>query len=64
MTAIAHSTPLKYSLPKAPQGMTITDAGMISWAIPGGVEGTAAVIVEVTDESGSVKLQWFTISFR
>ena len=64
VTAIAHSTPLKISLAKAPQGMTITDAGMISWAIPGGIEGAAAVIVEVTDESGSVKQQRFTISFK
>jgi hypothetical protein len=64
VAAIAHATPLKFSLAKAPQGMSITDAGMISWAIPGGIEGTAAVIVEVTDESGSVKQQRFTISFR
>jgi len=53
--------PLIYSLKEAPQGMTIDNAGLITWNIPPDFKGKAKIIVSASDGNGGEALQSFEI---
>jgi len=44
--------PLTYTLKDAPQGMTITQNGLITWRVPADFKGKQPVTVSVTDDHG------------
>lgn len=64
LKALSSSSPVRFALAKAPQGMLMTDGGTATWAIPSGIRGDADVVVEAVDSAGNSETQRFTISFK
>jgi hypothetical protein len=64
LKTVAKSGPVKYELPKAPEGMKVADDGKITWTPPKGVIGRAPVEVRGTDAKGKIVRQVFEISFE
>lgn len=64
LKTVAKHGPVKYELPKAPEGMTVTADGKVSWTPPKGIIGRAPVEVKATDSKGKVIRQVFEISFE
>jgi hypothetical protein len=56
--------PVKLHLEKAPEGMSLSRKGQLSWKVPGGVRGTAEVVVVVTDRKSNEVRHGFTIAFE
>ncbi len=63
-TAISNAKPVKFSFALQPEGMEISEAGVMTWKIPGGIKGTADVVLKAIDAKGNEKEQGFTISFK
>jgi len=64
LKTVAKSGPVKYDLPKAPDGMTVAADGKIAWTPPKGVIGRAPVEIRGTDAKGKIVRQTFEISFE
>jgi hypothetical protein len=64
LKTVAKSGPIKYELPKAPDGMTVSADGKITWTPPKGVIGRAPVEVKGTDAKGKIVRQTFEVSFE
>jgi hypothetical protein len=64
LKTVAKSGPVKYELPKAPEGMKVDAEGKITWTPPKGVIGRAPVEVKGTDAKGKVVRQVFEVSFE
>ncbi|MCI0704232.1 MAG: hypothetical protein L0241_24505 [Planctomycetia bacterium] len=64
LKTVAKSGPLKYELPKAPEGMTVSAEGKLTWTPPKGVIGRAPVEVKGIDTKGKVVRQVFEVSFE
>jgi hypothetical protein len=64
LKTVAKSGPIKYELPKAPEGMTVSAEGKITWTPPKGVIGRAPVEVKGTDSKGKIVRQVFEVSFE
>ncbi len=64
LKTVAKSGPVKYELPKAPDGMTVSSDGKITWTPPKGVIGRAPVEVKGTDAKGKIVRQTFEITFE
>ena len=56
--------PVAFALITAPEGMTISQAGLIRWSVPQSVKGQIPVTVSVTDGQGGETLQNFTLEIR
>lgn len=64
LKTVAKSGPVKYDLPKAPDGMTVSADGKLSWTPPKGVIGRAPVEIRGTDAKGKTVRQTFEVSFE
>jgi hypothetical protein len=64
LKTVAKSGPVKYELPKAPEGMTVSAEGKLTWTPPKGVIGRAPVEIKGTDSKGKIVRQTFEISFE
>jgi len=64
LKTVAKSGPVKYELPKAPEGMTVSAEGKITWTPPKGIIGRAPVEVKSTDAKGRVVRQVFEVNFE
>jgi hypothetical protein len=64
LKTIAKNGPMKYELPKAPDGMAVSAEGKLTWTPPKGVIGRAPVEVKATDAKGKVVRQVFEVSFE
>ena len=64
LKAVAKNGPVKYELPKAPEGMTVSAEGKLTWTPPKGVIGRAPVEVKGTDSKGKIVRQTFEIIFE
>lgn len=64
LKASSNSSPVRFALAKAPQGMLLTESGTATWTIPSGIRGDADVVVEAVDSAGNSERQRFTISFK
>jgi hypothetical protein len=64
MKTVAKYGPVKYELPKAPEGMTVLADGKLTWTPPKGIIGRAPVEVKITDAKGKIVRQVFEISFE
>ncbi|MCG8313491.1 MAG: putative Ig domain-containing protein [Pseudomonadales bacterium] len=53
---------LSYTLTQSPQGMTITNEGLIEWTPPANANASYAVSIEVADVAGATAVQSFVIS--
>jgi hypothetical protein len=62
-TAAKHG-PVKYDLPKAPEGMSVSAEGKLTWTPPRGIIGRAPVEIKVTDSKNKIVRQVFEISFE
>jgi hypothetical protein len=56
--------PVKLELEKAPEGMSLSPGGQLTWKIPGGVRGTAEVVVAIKDSKANVIRDRFTLAFE
>jgi hypothetical protein len=56
--------PAEFKLEKAPEGMSMTAPGNLTWKIEGGIKGTAEVAAQITDRKGNVIRHSFTIAFE
>jgi hypothetical protein len=63
LKTVAKNGPVKYELPKAPEGMTVSAEGKLTWTPPKGIIGRAPVEVRGTDAKGKIVRQTFEISF-
>ncbi len=64
LKTVAKSGPVKYELPKAPEGMKVDADGKITWTPPKGIIGRAPVEVKGTDAKGRIVRQVFEITFE
>jgi hypothetical protein len=64
LKTVAKSGPVKYELPKAPEGMKVDAEGKMTWTPPKGVIGRAPVEVKGTDTKGKIVRQVFEITFE
>ena len=64
LKTVAKNGPVKYDLPKAPEGMTVSADGKLTWTPPKGVIGRALVEVKGTDAKGKIVRQTFEITFE
>jgi hypothetical protein len=64
LKTVAKSGPVKYELPKAPEGMKVDQDGKLTWTPPKGVIGRAPVEVKGTDAKGKTVRQTFEIAFE
>lgn len=64
LKTVAKSGPVKYELPKAPDGMTVSVDGKLTWTPPKGVIGRAPVEIRGTDAKGKTVRQVFDITFE
>jgi hypothetical protein len=64
LKTVAKNGPVKYELPKAPEGMTVSAEGKLTWTPPKGVIGRAPVEVRGTDAKGKIVRQTFEITFE
>lgn len=64
LKTVAKSGPVKYELPKAPEGMKVDAEGKLTWTPPKGVIGRAPVEVKGTDAKGKIVRQVFEVSFE
>jgi hypothetical protein len=56
---------LEYQLQSGPKGMTVSPAGLLTWAVPAGVAaGDVDVLVSVHDAAGLERLHRFTLQVR
>ncbi|MBN9122790.1 MAG: hypothetical protein J0I06_27230 [Planctomycetes bacterium] len=63
LKTVAKNGPVKYDLPKAPEGMTVSADGKITWTPPKGIIGRAPVEVRGTDAKGKIVRQTFEVTF-
>jgi hypothetical protein len=63
MKSIARREPVKYILERAPEGMTLSPQGQLSWKIPARIEGRGRVIVVVEDTGGKQVRHAFELAF-
>jgi hypothetical protein len=61
---LARHEPVRYEIKHAPEGMTLSSNGLLTWRILGNIKGKGRVEIEVTDSKGNVLPHRFTISFR
>jgi hypothetical protein len=63
MQVLSKAGDVKYKLEFAPEGMTVSDAGLITWKVPAklGVEGEKVVVL-VSDKAGEQAYHSFTLS--
>lgn len=64
LKTVAKSGPVKFELPKAPDGMTVSPEGKLTWTPPKGIIGRAPVEVRGTDAKGKIVRQTFEVSFE
>jgi hypothetical protein len=64
LKTVAKNGPMKYELPKAPEGMAVTAEGKLTWTPPKGIIGRAPVELKATDAKGKVVRQVFDVSFE
>jgi hypothetical protein len=56
--------PVEFKLEKAPEGMSLSPRGELTWKIPSGIHGTAEVAVVITDSKSNSIRHAFTIAFE
>jgi hypothetical protein len=56
--------PVEFKLEKAPEGMSLSPKGQLTWKIPSGIQGTAEVTVVITDSKSYSISHSFTIAFE
>lgn len=54
-------TALSFALSRGPDGMTISDSGLLSWTPADGQEGKFVVTIRVTDAGGATSLESFEL---
>jgi hypothetical protein len=64
LKTVAKNGPVKYELPKAPEGMKVDADGKLTWTPPKGIIGRAPVEVKGTDAKGKTVRQTFEITFE
>jgi hypothetical protein len=64
LKTVAKHGPVKYELPKAPEGMAVSAEGKLTWTPPRGIIGRAPVEIKCTDAKGRITRQVFEISFE
>jgi predicted Zn finger-like uncharacterized protein len=53
---------VKFKLDAGPDGMTVSPGGLVTWSVPAGFSGPAAVIITVSDKTGQETFHSFTLS--
>ncbi len=61
--ALSKHGPVKYTLERAPEGLTLDPEGRLTWKIPANLRGEGDVAVVVADAEGNEIRHSFTISF-
>jgi hypothetical protein len=61
---IASDGPVRYRLVLAPERMSLSRDGLLTWKIPARISGTGDVDVEITDRKGKSTRHRFTIAFK
>jgi hypothetical protein len=61
---LAKHGPVKFELETAPEGMSMSAAGDLTWKVPGGIQGKTHVVVAITDKKSSVIRHSFTVTFE
>lgn len=61
---VSKSERVKYQLEIGPEGMELSQQGLLSWRIPANIEGRAKVSLRVADESENDVYQRFTVEFK
>jgi hypothetical protein len=56
--------PVEFKLEKAPEGMSLSPRGQLTWKIPSGIQGTAEVTVVISDSKANSISHSFTIAFE
>jgi hypothetical protein len=56
--------PVEFKLEQAPEGMSLSGRGQLTWKIPSGIRGTAEVTVGITDSKSNSIRHGFTITFE
>jgi hypothetical protein len=56
--------PVAFKLEKAPEGMSLSGRGQLTWKVPSGIRGTAEVTVVITDSKSNSIRHGFTITFE
>ncbi|MCA9020995.1 MAG: hypothetical protein KDA74_12690, partial [Planctomycetaceae bacterium] len=61
----SNQTPLKYQIDSGPEGMTVSDAGVVTWAVPNDFKNDqASVIVSVTNPAGKSMYHSYLLSIN
>ncbi|HZY83323.1 MAG TPA: hypothetical protein VFE78_00720, partial [Gemmataceae bacterium] len=53
---------VKYKLESGPPGMKVSDAGLVTWAVPAGADGEKDVILTVRDRTGQEVFHTFRVA--
>jgi hypothetical protein len=64
IATVQKHSPVVFKLEKAPEGMSLSPEGQMTWTVPNGIQGTAEVKVAITDSKSHVFRHSFTIAFE
>jgi hypothetical protein len=64
ISTLAQYLPVEFKLEKRSEGMSLTPRADLTWKLPCGIQGTAQVVVAITDARSNVICHDFTIAFE